>query len=226
VAQILLVVVLSIYFMLDGDHLGSLLMTAVPARYRDDFIYLSRSLHQSFGGFLRGQVIQALIYGIGVAIIMTATGLPFTALSSVVAGLAMFIPIFGPPLGIAPPLLVIVTTDVWRWWVLIPIVLLNTAVVNIVAPKVMGHQIGLHPTIVLAAVLVGARVAGPWGAVFGAPVVAVIANMIAFYRMSLSERSQQVRAVTGEPDPDTVTEQPIITTEEIAAVVDGRKTDG
>jgi predicted PurR-regulated permease PerM len=197
IAQVLLVVVLSVYFMLDGEHLGNMLIAAVPRHYRDDFIYFSRSLHHSFGGFLRGQIIQALFYGAAMALIMTATGLPFAALSGVIAGLAMFIPFFGPALGMIPPFLAIVTTDLGRLWVLIPCIVLNIIVVNIVAPKVMSQQIGLHPTIVLAAVLIGARLAGPWGAVFGAPIVAVIATMISFYQLTRAERRARVREVTG-----------------------------
>jgi len=203
VAQILLIVVLSVYFMLDGEHLGNMLLSAVPSQYRDDFLYFTGSLQRSFGGFLRGQIIQALFYGLGIAIIMAAAGLPFVALSSVIAGLAMFIPFFGPVLGVIPPLLVVLTTDIGKWWiVLLPSIALNMVVVNIVAPKVMSQQIGLHPTIVLASVLVGARIAGPWGAVFGAPIVAVIANMMSFYRLTLAERRVRMAAASGGPTSD------------------------
>src|SRR6185503_14479288 len=140
-------------------------------------------------------------YGAAMALIMAVAGLPFAALSGVIAGLAMFIPFFGPALGMIPPLLAIITTDLGKLWVLIPCIVLNIIVVNVVAPKVMSQQIGLHPTIVLAAVLIGARLAGPWGAVFAAPVVAVFATMVSFYQLTRTERRARVLEVTGMPDP-------------------------
>lgn len=199
--QILLVVVLSIYFMLDGDRLGSTLLRAVPLRYRDDFTYFVSSVYRAFGGFLRGQIIQSLVYGIGIAVIMVAAGLPFVALASVLAGLAIFIPFLGPVLGVLPSVLIALMTDPGRsWLVLLFTVGLNVVVVNVVAPKVMSQQIGLHPIVVLAAVLVGARVLGPWGALFGVPVAAVIAAMVSFYQLTVAERRERVLEVVGSSD--------------------------
>jgi len=199
--QIVLTLVISLYLMLDGDRIGKAFQQALPARYRDDFIYFVSSVYAAFGGFLRGQIIQSLVYGIGVAIIMAVMGLPFVALASVLAGVAIFIPFLGPVLGMIPPLLVAATTDLTRT----PIVLLltfalNFVVMNIVAPKVMSEAIGLHPVVVLTAVLVGARLAGPWGALFGVPVAAVIVTMVSFYKLTFAERRERVLEVTGSQE--------------------------
>jgi len=48
---------------------------------------------------------------------------------------------------------------------------------NIVTPRVMGSAVGLNPVLVLAAVFVGAQVAGTIGAIFGVPVLAVMASL-------------------------------------------------
>lgn len=225
VVQILLVIVVSLYLMLDGQRIGRYLLGAVPSRYRDDFSYFLSSVYRAFGGFLRGQIIQALVYGVGVALVMAVTGLPFVALTSVISGIAMFIPFLGPPLGMIPLLVVALATDA----ALLPFgsirllialgltVLLNMLVVNAVAPKVMSQQIGLHPVVVLAAFLIGARLAGPWGAVFSVPVAAVIVAMVSFYQLTHSERRERVLEVTGAPEetasvallpPDTVGADP------------------
>src|SRR6266511_1356050 len=50
------------------------------------------------------------------------------------------------------------------------------------------YQVGLHPLLVFFAVLTGARVAGIWGAIFGVPIVAVLAAMTSFYRAGHEER--------------------------------------
>jgi predicted PurR-regulated permease PerM len=199
--QVVLTLVISLYLMLDGDRIGNAIRDALPARYRDDFIYFVSSVYAAFGGFLRGQIIQSLVYGIGVALIMAVMGLPFVTLASVLAGIAIFIPFLGPVLGIIPPLLVALATDVSR----VPVVLLltfglNFLVINLVAPKVMSDQIGLHPIVVLMAVLIGARLAGPWGALFGVPVAAVIVAMVSFYKLNLGERRERILGMTGSEE--------------------------
>ena len=45
-----------------------------------------------------------------------------------------------------------------------------------------------------SAVLVGAKVAGVWGALFGVPVAAVIAAMASFYRITVAEGAARVHA--------------------------------
>lgn len=207
--QVLLVIVLSVFFLLDSERIGNALVSAVPDRYRGDFIYFVSSVYRAFGGFIRGQIIQAGAYGVGIAVIMLVLGLPFAALASVLAGLGMFIPFFGPVLGIVPPVTVAVLADPAKT---VPIFVLtwalNFVIVNVVAPKVMSHQIGLHPIIVLTSVLVGFKFAGPWGAIFGVPVAAVIVAMASFYQLTRAERRERVLEVSGNENGPTSTPHP------------------
>ncbi len=199
--QVLLSIILSLYLMLDGERIGGYLRQTLPPRYRDDFVYFVSSVYAAFGGFLRGQIIQGVVFGAGVALMMQLMGLPFAALASVIAGIAIFIPFFGAVLGVLPPLLVALAADLPRALIVLLVTsLLNFVVINLVAPKVMSQQIGLHPIVVLAAVLVGARLAGPWGAVFGVPVAAVIVAMVSFYQLTHAERKERVLEVTGAPE--------------------------
>jgi predicted PurR-regulated permease PerM len=199
--QLLLTVILSLYLMLDSQRIGKYLLEVVPDRYRDDFTYLVSSVYRAFGGFLRGQIIQSLVYACGVALIMLGTGLPFVALASVLGSLAIFIPLVGPLLGVVPPLIVAVLVDPGRAIiVLVLTIVLNLLVMNVVQPRVMSQQVGLHPILVLLAVLVGARLAGVWGALFGVPIAAVIVMMLSFYRLTVSERKQRLLQVTEAPE--------------------------
>ena len=49
--------------------------------------------------------------------------------------------------------------------------------------------------VLVAAVLVGAKVAGLWGALFGVPIAGVIVAMVSFYRLTLAERRQRLRGL-------------------------------
>jgi len=106
---------------------------------------------------------------------------PVTLITLIVVASAMFIPFFGPPLALIPPLLVAVA---FRPEVAIPVfvvlLVVQTVLVNVIQPRLMKESAGLHPIFVLLALLVGAQVAGLWGALFGIPFVAVL-NLLVRY---------------------------------------------
>jgi predicted PurR-regulated permease PerM len=178
----LVVFMLSFYIALDGDSLSRQVVRLVPQAYRNEVHYLFESIDRSFGGFLRGQVIQAVIYSFGTALIMLVAGLNYVVLVMTFAGILMIIPFFGPFLALAPPLLIAVFQGSASQviGVLIALLVLQQIVLNILAPKLMSHALGMHPLLVFMAILVGGKMAGLAGAIFGVPVVGVI-NAMAIY---------------------------------------------
>jgi hypothetical protein len=111
-------------------------------------------------------------------------GLPFYAVIGIVAGVSMIIPVIGPYMAMGPPLILAVIFAPWTlWWVFVLLFLLQFVVVNVLMPRIMGQSVGLHPVLIFAAVLIGARVGGAWGAVFGVPVAAMLYLLVrAFYQ--------------------------------------------
>ena len=87
----------------------------------------------------------------------------------------MLIPFFGPPLALIPPdrRRLRSTCRSGSWSVTIILVVVQTVIVNWLQPRLMRGALGLHPILVLVGLLVGAQVAGIWGALFGIPVIAV-----------------------------------------------------
>ncbi len=187
--ELVILVILSFYFMVDGPRLGEMLVLALPARAQDDTRYLFANVHRAFAGFLRGQVIQALVSGFGTWLLMSLLKVDYALLSGVVAGVFLLIPFLGPIVAVLLPVTVALLTrpDV-AVILLVLLVALQQLILNVIAPRILSRQVGLHPLLVFFAVLAGARVAGVWGAIFGVPVVAVVAAMISFYRGSREER--------------------------------------
>lgn len=213
--QVLLTLILSLYFMFDGARLGQQFVSAFPRKYRDEVGYFIVSVNRAFSAFLRGQIIQALVYGVGIALIMIGAGLPFAALASVLGGISIFIPFIGPVLGTVVPIVIALIADPAKAWLVALLAIgLNTVIINVLAPKLMSQQIGLSPVYVLAAVIIGARVGGPWGALFGIPVAAVIAAMITFYQLTVAERDQRVLQMMRAQDVSPAPANPASTPEE------------
>ncbi len=191
--EVVIMLILSFYFMVDGARLAELLITGLPLRAQDDSRFLVASIHRAFAGFLRGQLFQAFLGGIGTGVVMSVLHVDYALLSSVIAAVVLLIPFLGPVLAVVVPVTIALLThpDV-ALILLLALVALQQVIFNVLGPRILSNQIGLHPLLVFFAVLTGARVAGIWGAIFGVPVVAVAMTMISFYRASHEERAARL----------------------------------
>jgi predicted PurR-regulated permease PerM len=191
--QVVIMLILSFYFMVDGARLAESVITALPLRAQDDTRFLIASIHRAFAGFLRGQLIQSLVGGIGTGLIMSALQVDYALLSSVVAGLVLLIPFLGPVAAVVLPVTIaLLTHPEVTVYLFLALLALQQVIFNVLAPRILSQQVGLHPLLVFFAVLTGARVAGVWGAIFGVPIVAVLTTMISFYRATQEERAARL----------------------------------
>jgi predicted PurR-regulated permease PerM len=205
---LLLLVVLSFYFMVDGARLAELIIRSLPLRAQDDARFLVVNIHRAFSGFLRGQVIIALLGGFGTGLLMSLLHVDYALLTSVVASVMLLIPFIGPVLAVCLPVIIALFTNSDAVWVvLIGLVALQQILFQLIGPRIYSTQVGMHPLAVFAAVLAGSRLAGIWGAVFGVPVLAVLLSMYSFYRASREERAARLQEEL--PGQELVSVEPI-----------------
>ena len=187
--EVVILLILSFYFMADGARLADTIILALPLRAQDDTRYLVANIHRAFAGFLRGQVIQSLAGGLGTGIIMSILHVDYALLASVLAGIILLIPFVGPFVAVGLPLsIALLTRPEAAIYLFVALLTLQQVIFNVLAPRILSQQVGLHPLMVFFAVLTGARLAGVWGAIFGVPIVAVLSTMISFYRADRQER--------------------------------------
>ncbi len=173
--SLVLILILSLYMLLDSERIWAKINRAVPRRYSDELAILERTVARAFGGFLRAQLILAAIQAVLVTVIGVAFGMPYLFLVGTLSTLAMLIPFFGPPLALIPPIVAAwIYVPEWFLPIAIALVAVQTVVVNWLQPRLMQDALGIHPILVLVGLLVGAQVAGVWGALFGIPVIAVV----------------------------------------------------
>jgi predicted PurR-regulated permease PerM len=173
--NLLMIVVLSVYIAIDRERIAAFLARLVPPRYGEEAALLQTSVYRSFGGFIRGQLLLGFTYGLIAFVTSLALGLDFTALTSLTVGLLMAIPFFGPFIAWAPPVLAAIVSEQGA---IVPALFAMGAgwfvVMNVLQPRLMAGSVGLHPIVVLASVIIGAKVAGIAGAIFGIPIAAII----------------------------------------------------
>ncbi len=221
IGTMLIVFILSIYMVIDRDPIMAFLFRLVPPTYAVEARLLQTAVARSFGGFLRGQALMGFVYFAIAFLTNLVLGLDLSALTSTAAGLLMAIPFFGPFLAWAPPILVALVT---KPDVLLPAAVLMGAgwmvVMNVLQPRIMQGAVGIHPIVVLGSVLIGSRIAGVPGAIFGIPIAAVASAFFFHYlhRASgdrtvadraarrLSEREGRSVRVPREPGPGTASD--------------------
>ncbi len=182
IGQLLLIIFLSLFILIDKDRMSTFFNRLVPPRYAEEARLFETSVARSFGGFLRGQAIQGVIYAGFAVVTHTALGLDFMPASAALSGLLQALPFFGPFISWAPPIVVAALT---RPEAVVPAIAIMGIgwfiVMNIVQPRVMAHAVGIHPVVVLISVLIGLKLYGVAGAIFAVPVAAVISSFFFFY---------------------------------------------
>ena len=180
--NVLFVFFLSLYMAVDRERIVRFLFRLVPPAYDDEAHLLEHSVSKSFGGFLRGQALLGVLYAI---ISMTASlllGVPYMPVTAASSGVLQAIPFFGPFISWAPPVLVAIF---FKPEAALPVLIIMVAgwfvLMNIIQPRLMADAVGLHTVIVLGSVLIGSKVAGIPGAIFGVPVAAVVASFFFYY---------------------------------------------
>lgn len=182
VSNLLFVVILSLYMSLSGRELAEELGALIPRGYRDDVRVFVLTINQNFGGFVRGQLVQSLLAGLATALIMLIMRLDFVLLAAVLSALVMLIPLLGVILTLIPPVLIafFIGSPSTAVIVFVFLFLFQQVLMNVLMPKIMAQSVGLHPLLVFAALLMGVRVGGIWGAFFGIPIAGVLYAMLIF----------------------------------------------
>ena len=218
---LVVVIILSLYMLADSAGIIAKFERVVPNRYHDEFEILERNVSRAFGGFLRAQVILAAIQTLLTVIVIVVLELPYGFVIATASALAMLIPFFGPPLALIPPILAAAIFTDWVWIVAPVLLVVQTVLVNYLQPRLMREALGMHPLLVLVGLLVGAQVAGLWGALFGIPILAVV-NVFFNYFVNLRAIEDTPAAEIEEVLEEVRQESPEATPEELAALAADR----
>jgi predicted PurR-regulated permease PerM len=183
VIDILLVTVISIYFLAQGRELIAAARKLFPGHH-EVFDFIMLAIGTTMAGYARGQLIMSVGMGLYTGIGMSLVGVHYAIVLGILTFFLEFIPLVGAPLGMATAVVVALFQS--------PLIALLAAVVGvgghaleayIVGPRVSGHATRLHPLAAMGALLIGAELGGVLGALFAVP-VAAIANVFlgAIYR--------------------------------------------
>jgi predicted PurR-regulated permease PerM len=204
--NLLLMVLISVYLLLEREKITHALLGAIPETVRDQSLELFYEVERALVRYLRGQIFLCAIMGlIGAAIMYFTLGKYALPVGAWVAATEI-IPVIGAFLGAVPAvgIALFVPEGGFVQALLVAGLFLVAQQVegNVLVPRIQGGSVGVHPLWVLFATLAGTALYGLIGAVFAVPVVAIIAATLRYLRRTLTfERWGKPPLKSAEEEP-------------------------
>jgi predicted PurR-regulated permease PerM len=181
--DLILVFVLSVYMLLYGTRIGTLVRRVMPdgaGTRTDDYPTLvQHAVSRYVGGQLLFSVIMGTTAGVALYIFgvlgIFPDGSRYAVVFGVFLGLMELIPYLGPFLGALPPILVALFSDpISAVWVAVLFLGIQQLEGHIVAPQIFGHTLRINPLLVIFALLIGQQLYGIVGALMALPILSVL----------------------------------------------------
>lgn len=183
ITSIVLGIVFAIYILLKKEDLTrqfkKLTKAYLPEKKQKTLEEISSLSNKTFGNFVSGQCMEALIIGILCFIGMLILQIPYAATISVLVGFTALIPVFGAFIGTAVGAFLILMVDPGKALIfIIFIIILQQLEGNLIYPKVVGNSVGLPGIWVMVAVTVGASIAGILGMLLSVPICSILYSIV------------------------------------------------
>jgi len=176
------VVLLSVYFLLDGEGLFKMYVRALPKESRGHWWKVSADVASKVGAWMGGQAFLCVLIGVTAGIGFWLIGLPYFYVLALICGIGELIPIVGPIIAAVPCILVAATVSGNTAMITATYLFVQQQVENnLIIPRLMKSQTGVSPLIVMVAILVGSEFLGVIGALLAVPTAAVIQILIREY---------------------------------------------
>jgi len=182
--------IMLIYYLRDYEMISERLRSIIPPKHEKRVADLGSKLNQTVGAYLRGQLLLMVAIGSVATIVYKLIGLKYYFVFGVLVGVTNIIPYFGTILAAVPPIVYsfIAGGAPGPLLVLVVNVVLQNIEGNIFQPIIMGHQLEMHPLIIIMSILFFGSLFGALGVVFASPIAASIRVFYNFFK----EQKQQV----------------------------------
>jgi predicted PurR-regulated permease PerM len=177
VGNALLIPLVLFYLLLDWPRLVAGAVSLVPLPWQEKFSQLGQEVDEVLGQYLRGQISVMLVMAVFYSVGLMLGGLQLALPIGVFTGLAMFVPYVGYGLGLALALLAAVLQfGLVKAGIVVGVVYGLGQVLEsfYLTPKWVGERIGLHPVLVIFALMAFGQLLGFTGMLIALPLSAVL----------------------------------------------------
>jgi predicted PurR-regulated permease PerM len=185
---LILVPIILFYFLKDGPTISDHWTDYVPLRashFKDEVVDVLTEINDYLIAFFRGQLLVSIADGILTGIALLIMGLDFALLIGLLICVLALIPYIGITICWIPA--VLIAAMQWNDWLHPLIVTIIFIVVQqvegwLIAPRIVGNSVGLHPLTVIVAVFGWSLlIGGLLGAILAVPLTATIKVLLHRY---------------------------------------------
>jgi predicted PurR-regulated permease PerM len=167
------------YLSLTRDGVERFIRAVFTKEYESRALQIYERSRRRIGFWFRSQLLLSLIMAVLVSVALLTLGVHQALLIGLLAGIFELVPFIGPVIaGAAAVISALLTSPTLALWTLIIFLILHQIESHLLVPLLVGRNVGLHPVIVIIALLIGLEVGGFLGILISVPASVVIQEII------------------------------------------------
>ncbi len=180
--------ILAFYIINDWEKIRDGFLTTLSPGVRREVIAIFEQIDGILIEFLKGHFMVAAFVGTMIGVSAAILGVDFPLLLGILSGVTNLIPYFGAFLG-GIPAVVIALSQSFRLAIYMAIAILIVQQIegNIITPRIIGNKLGMHPLLIVFALLSGEKLLGIWGMLMAVPIAAVLKVILGWAYLKLVE---------------------------------------
>jgi predicted PurR-regulated permease PerM len=217
--------IVTFWLMLETKAIKRRALMIVPVAQREDVSEISASINELLGRYVRGQMIVCGLFGLLCTVAFTVLGMIYGMQYGIVLGLVAGFIYIVPYIGMATiaasaGLTAYLTSTQPVTCAILAVaccVVFNLVIDYGISPRVLGKGVGLHPVLVIFALLSGAQVGGILGMILAVPIVASLRVVMIYLFPQLTapvpqvsdESEEKAKEEKAKEDPAPTLEQSV-----------------
>ena len=208
---LIFILVVSFWLVKDSEEIARFIDGLVPPEYWDEIDALRRKVSVVWDSFFRGLLLLSLTVGVITGVLTWLVGVKNALLLGILAGVLEVVPGIGPIIACIPAVAVAYFQGSAHlpiangWFALLVLglyVLVQQVENNLLAPRILGGSVKIHPLVVLIGAIGGYAIAGILGAFLAAPVIGTFRILMGYVYRKLIE-VEAAPELPEEPEPST-----------------------
>jgi predicted PurR-regulated permease PerM len=171
--ELLAVLVITAYLVIDAHEIGRTLVSLVPPQHRTTATRLAPAVVDRIGGYVRGQLVSSFFVGVLIAVALSVIGVRYALLIGALAAVLNIVPFVGATVAAVLATLAALNESVLLAGVALAVMVgCQTVEGKLFAPYFVGRATGLHALSVLIALVAGFHLSGLIGGLVAVPLLA------------------------------------------------------
>ena len=191
VAGLITVIFLTYFMLLEGPRTITSLLELFPDSTRVRFERVGGDIYRTIGGYVTGNLLISVVAGTFAAVVLFAVGSKYAIALGLLVAIFDLIPLVGATAGTIIVATVVLIESNWIRCLIVvaALIVYQQLENNLLQPLVYKRTVELSPLAILCAVLIGAELAGIFGALVAIPIAGsllAVGREVVLYREEMS----------------------------------------